>query len=225
MSAKKSRENGLRGNKSRRIEPIKLLKKYGNYNNIIEHCKTTARIALLIAKQINKNKKQHKKRKVFDLEEVKNAALLHDIDKALTLKRNVKKAIRLCEKLGIKKEKIREKKHGLLGYEILKKEGLLKYARIAKQHVLHTILNKKTRPKTLLSKLIFYADKRAGDNKVLSINERFKLWKKRYKIKGEDLKRLLMTKKELLKLEKEIIAMTGLSKKEFEKLIREANEK
>ena len=225
MSAKKSRKNGQIESKPRRIEPIKLLKKYGNYNNIIEHCKTTARIALLIAKQINKNKKQHKKRKVFDLEEVKNAALLHDIDKALTLKRNVKKAIRLCEKLGIKKEKIREKKHGLLGYEILKKEGLLKYARIAKQHVLHTILNKKTRPKTLLSKLIFYADKRAGDNKVLSINERFKLWKKRYKIKGEDLKRLLMTKKELLKLEKEIIAMTGLSKKEFEKLIREANEK
>ncbi len=214
MGTKNKSKNA--GEEVRLLSPIKLLRKYYNYNNIVEHSKTTARIALIISKLI---KEKNRDLRISFLD-VKNAALLHDIDKALTLKQNYKKALKICEKLGIPRSRI---KHGLLGYEILKREGLLKYARIAKQHTLNNILNDKTRPKTLLSKIIFYADKRAGDQKVLSISQRIKLWKKRYKIRGEKLKEIMEAKKKLIELEKEIISRTGLSKKDFERALREAN--
>ncbi len=197
------------------VEPIKLLKKYKEYPNIIEHSKAVARVALLIAKLIN----QHSSSKI-NLEDVKNAALLHDIDKTLTLKENRKKAERICEKLNIDKRKI---KHAVLGYEILKREGLKKYAVPTRQHTYFKIITS-DRPKTLLSKIIYYADKRCEGDKIVPLKKRLDIWDKRYS-KMNDAKTNELVKKanqEIYKLEKELLKKMGITLKEFDKKIREA---
>ncbi len=206
-----SRKN--KSDKTKRVEPIKLLLKYHEYENIIEHSKAVARVSLIIAKLIKENNPDT----YLNLEDVKNAALLHDIDKTLTLKENRDYALKVCKKLGIKPSRI---KHGILGYEILKREGLRKYGLIAKQHHLFSMLSAIEKPKTLLSKIIYYADKRTADDKLVSINKRFEIWDKKYG-RYSKVREKNKIKRQILKLEKELLTKMGLKKSQFEKKLHE----
>ncbi len=201
--------------KQQEVDPLKLHKKYGSYKNIIQHSKAVARVALLIAKLI----KQANPKIRLSLEDVKNAALLHDLDKTLTLKQNRAKAEKLCDKLNIPKSKI---KHGELSYEILKKLGLKKYAIAARQHTYFKIISR-DKPKTLLSKIIYYADKRCNGDKIVTLKERLKVWNDRYsKTNDEKTNKLVKeANKKIYELQDELMKMMKLTVSKFNKKIRE----
>lgn len=202
-------------NKTQEIDPLKLHKEYGSYKNIVEHSKAVARVALLIAKLI----KQANPKVKLSLEEVKNAALLHDLDKTLTLKQNRAKAEKLCDKLNIPKSKI---KHGELSYEILKRLGLKKYAIVARQHTYFKIISR-DKPKTLLSKIIYYADKRCNEDKIVTLKERLKVWKDRYSKTNDEKTKGLVKKanKNIYELQDKLMKMMKLTIFKFNKKIKE----
>jgi putative nucleotidyltransferase with HDIG domain len=190
---------------------IMLLKKYHNYKNIITHSITTAKISSWIAEKIKKNNPKLK----LNIKEVETGALLHDIDKYLTLKKNIKKALITCKKLGIKKPKT---EHGVLGAEILKREGLKEYSPYCLKHPFYKILHYKKQPLSL--KIVYFADKIADDKAIISIDKKIKKWIKRYSIKGSEFGRLRKALKEFRKIENELIKRTGMNKKDFYKELK-----
>ena len=64
---------------------------------------------------------------------------------------------------------------------------------------MYKIENEEVQPKTIEEKIVFYADKRVKDNKIVSLEERFEDIKKRYNL---NLTRELEFVK---KIEKEIL--------------------
>jgi putative nucleotidyltransferase with HDIG domain len=164
---------------------IRLLKKYHNSKNTISHSITVAKLSVKIVEEIKRKNPKFK----LNIKEIKTGALLHDIDKYLTLKKNYKKALTFCKNLGIKKKKT---EHGILGAEILRKEGLGEYANYCLKHSFYQVLCYK----------------------------KMKIWIKRYSIEGSDLKKLKRALEEFKKIEEEIISKTGLNKKEFYKKLR-----
>ncbi len=94
-------------------EAVELLKKYStndeSFNKVLNHSKAVQKLALEIAEEVKKNHD-------VNIDLVKIGSLLHDIGRFKCYKKN---SIR----------------HGLVGGEILKKEGLEKHARIAETHI------------------------------------------------------------------------------------------
>ena len=84
-------------------------------------------------------------------------ALLHDIERA-------------------------KKNHVLEGAKLLKKLGFPEVVEVIRKHSLYNIGNEEVKLKTIEEKIVFYADKRAVENKIVSIEERFKDLEKRYNI-------------------------------------------
>jgi len=94
-------------------EAVELLKKYStndeSFNRVLNHSRAVQKLALEIAEEVKKNHD-------VDMDFVKTASLLHDIGRFKCYKEN---SIR----------------HGFVGGEILIKECLKKYARIAETHI------------------------------------------------------------------------------------------
>lgn len=144
---------------------IELLRKYApdkrTFKIVLAHCKKGQEIALRIAADIPK----------ADKEFIKVASILHDIGRFKCPPKT--------------KENI---KHGIIGAEILRKEGLDKYARVAERHLGAGITKddiKKQKlnlplkdyvPKTIEEKIIAYADNLVFGNKegtIQHVIERF----------------------------------------------------
>lgn len=146
-------------------EAMSLLKKYAKnkreFNIILKHSKAVQKVALRIAKKI----------KGVDIEFIKTASLLHDIGRFE------------CPpgKWSFK--------HGIIGAEILRKEGLKKHALVAERHLgagisKKDIIEQKLSlplkdylPKTKEEKIITHADNLIENNKEASIEkiiERFR---------------------------------------------------
>lgn len=93
-------------------EAIRLLKKYSttknDFNKVLRHSKAVQKVALNIGKKV----------KNIDLDFIKTASLLHDIGR--------------FECRPESKDSI---KHGIIGRDILMKEGLPEYALIAERHL------------------------------------------------------------------------------------------
>jgi len=142
-------------------EAVELLRKYSNnkesFNAVLNHSKSVQKIALEIARYIKKNHD-------VDIDFVKTASLLHDIGRFKCYKEN---SIR----------------HGVEGGEILSKEGLTRYARIAETHIGVGITKKDIKkyklnlplrdfiPETIEEKIIAYADNLIFNTKRITINE------------------------------------------------------
>ena len=104
------------------------------------------------------------------------------------------------------------------GAKILRKEGFPEIAQIAEKHALLEILINP--PSTWEEKIVFYADKRATDNKIVSLQERFDYFIKRYGSLSAELKKQIeRAKPKVLKLEKEIF-----NKLKIDKDLRELHE-
>ncbi|MBI2650887.1 HD domain-containing protein [Candidatus Woesearchaeota archaeon] len=70
--------------------------------------------------------------------------------------------------------------HVAEGANLLKEMGFFEVSEVVKKHSLYKIEDKEIQPKTVEEKIVFYADKRAKGNKVVSLQERFDDLKKRY---------------------------------------------
>lgn len=142
----------------------KILKKYSpdvkTFRNILRHGKAVKKAALSIAKAIKK--RGHK----VDLELIKTGSLLHDIG-YFVVKWDSKDFLR----------------HGVEGAKILRKEGLLKHAKIAERHIgagltkdeitkqKLSLPKKDFLPKTIEEKIICYADKLVFEDRIATVSE------------------------------------------------------
>ena len=91
-----------------------------------------------------------------------------------------------------------DKDHVKSGAELLESLGLKEVARIVKTHGLKHFEEEDFTPKTTEEKIVFYADKRVVDDKIVSLEERFKYLKEKY---GTEDKLYHYTKK----MEKELL--------------------
>ena len=162
-------------------ECMSLLSENNVPENVIEHSRKVAELAVEIAEKI-------KARGIkVDVELVRAGALLHDLDKIETLE------MKGC--------------HGSKACERLRKKGLHELAEIARKHV----LEKAGELKTPEEKIVFYADKRVVENKIVSLRERLDFIRNKYGSRSEEaMKKILACEPAVLELEKELMAMSEL---------------
>ena len=72
--------------------------------------------------------------------------------------------------------------HVIEGAKLLKNLGFCEISKVTRKHSLYKIENEDVQPKTIEEKIVFYADKRVKDNKIVSLEERFEDIKKRYNL-------------------------------------------
>lgn len=99
----------------------------------------------------------------------------------------IKKGIKVDKKLVIAAallhDVVREKKdHVLEGANLIRKLGFPEVAEVIAKHSLHKIENPSQQPHSYEEKIVFYADKRAKEAKIVSLEERFRDLKERYNI-------------------------------------------
>ena len=169
----------------KRDECILWLKEFKMPDNIFAHVMQVNRISNYLAETLIEKGVE------VDVRLVDRASIIHDIDKHLTLKSG---------------------KHGYKGQEILKEKGYPKLGEFCVTHLLTYILDHNF--PSIEHKIVFYADKRAIGDKIVSINERFDYFTKRYGSKSNDaMERILKTKKPTKELEKELFEPLDISPK------------
>ncbi len=149
---------------------IKILKENNVPDNIIAHCKAVCDFSMNIIYLLEKRGINVNRDLVIA------SALLHDI------------------------KKLTEGDHVLEGYEFVKSLSYPVVALIIKRHGLVHLNDEDFAPKTWEDKIVFYADKRVKDNKVVSVAERFEYIKQKYNHYDVE-KELKFTKK----IEKELL--------------------
>lgn len=159
------------------LQCIELLKKYDNPENIIAHCIKVSETAVFIAEKLKE------KGEKIDVEMLRVAGLLHDIDKLKTHK----------------PETI--KNHGILSKQILLSEGFSEeLAETVRKHKAELLLSEEYN--NWEEKVLLYADTRCDVNRIVSISQRIDIVKERY----PHLKDYPGLKQRVLKLEKEIFS-------------------
>lgn len=84
--------------------------------------------------------------------------------------------------------------HVIEGYELINSLGFPEVALIIKKHGLYHLDNEEFIPRTWEEKIVFYADKRVKNDRIVSVDERFEYVKQRYK-KDDVQKEIGFTKK------------------------------
>lgn len=131
-------------------ECIKILKQNNVPDNIISHMGAVCDFSLRVCDALEK------KGIKVNRDLVAAGALLHDI------------------------KKLSPNDHVLEGYEYIKSLGYPEVALVIKKHGLVHLESEEFVPKSPEEKIVFYADKRVRNDKIVSIDERFEYIKKRY---------------------------------------------
>ena len=71
--------------------------------------------------------------------------------------------------------------HEKAGARFLEERGLKEIAKVVRKHC----LNIDVKPETIEEKIVFYADKRVNEDKIVSLEERFKYLKEKYGISDD----------------------------------------
>jgi len=156
---------------------IELLKENNVPKNVLAHSKKVTEFAVGLAKQLKANGIK------VNIELVRAGALLHDLDKIYTLKK--------------------KGRHGFLAEEILEGKGLHEIAVIARKHVLENV----TELESIEEKLVFYADKRVIDNRIVSLKERLDFILKKYGTTEKARADFKASKPAIFALERELMQM------------------
>lgn len=152
-----------------------------------QHSLLVAKLALYLASKLTE-----KKSITIHTNVLLAAALLHDIDK------NIPPGV--------------GERHPDAGVRILTDIGMPEVARMVKTHPLHAILDPAIAPTTWEEKLLFLADKMTK-HEILSVNERFALWKAE-QLPQEEATMLEKSYPKVKRLEKEILTGIGLTSQE-----------
>jgi len=167
-------------NKLTEKEAIKLLRKYSRdekvFKIVLEHAKAVKKVAVDISKKI----------KNVDLDFIKSASLLHDIGRFQCGSNSAE---------GIK--------HGIIGADILRKEGLPEYALVAERHLGAGISKddieeqeldlplKDYIPISKEEKIIAHADNLVDNDRIISVEDAVERFSKEVSKKiGKRVKRL-----------------------------------
>ena len=166
---------------------LELLQEYNLPEGVIKHVTLVAKVARFLAEELKKKGVE------VNVDLVENAALLHDIDKMLVKEKGIMF-------------------HAKISQQILKDKGLNEIAEIARKHIVSSVLEEETKPKTWEEKIVFYADKRVSD-KIISIDDRLSEWEKTNK------ELILKCKPFVLEIEKEIFSMLDFRPEELKEKI------
>ena len=151
-------------------ECLKILKENNVPSNIIAHVRAVCSFSLKIADFLEKSGIP------INRDLVAAGALLHDL------------------------KKLSPNDHVLEGFDYIKSIGFPEVAEIVKKHGLAHLDNPDFTPKTWEEKIVFYADKRVKNDRIVSVDERFGYIKQRYKKENIE-KEISFTKK----IEKELL--------------------
>jgi len=157
-------------------DSLALHRKYGSNERIVAHCRTVARVSMMIADEFERRGKG------VDSQVVSAGALLHDIGRA----------------------RVQGVRHGLEGSEILRKEGVdEKVVEVVRRHVGAGISAEEASelglpdldyvPKTLEERIVCFADKMVDGETVRPFDGEVQ----RFVKKGHDVERLLALKRGL----------------------------
>ena len=157
-------------------EALAIHRKYGSKSIIIEHCKTVERVAVVVAKEFDREGVS------VDVKAVAAGALLHDLGRT----------------------RVQTVWHGFEGAEMLVCEGVeSKVVEIVRRHVGAGLAPEEAKklglpdfdfiPKTLEERIVCFADKMVDGDRVRPFEEEVR----RFKVKSHDVGRLLALKKGL----------------------------
>ena len=99
----------------------------------------------------------------------------------------IKKGIKVNKKLVIAAALLHDiergkDQHVMRGFRLLKKLGYPEVAKVMKKHSLYKLEVKSNQPSTWEEKIVFYADKRCKDDKIVSLKQRFNALEDYYKV-------------------------------------------
>jgi len=157
-------------------EALRLHKKYRSNDAIVNHCRTVAKVAAILAEEFVRQRKD------IDLEATTEGALLHDIGRS----------------------RVQTVRHGLEGSLILEREGVdERVVQIVRRHVGAGISSEEVKklglpdldyiPRTREEIIVCFADKMVDGQEVRP----FEMEVNRFKMKGHDLGRLLALRRNL----------------------------
>lgn len=156
-------------------ECYKLLKESNVPENIVRHSERVKELAMEIA-----GKLMGRGVKV-NLALVKAGALLHDIDKFETIKGK-----------GM---------HGEPGYERMREKGYYAVAEIVRKHLVEMV----SELASAEEKIVYYADKRVIDDRIVTLKERLEFIKEKYGSRDKELmEKILESEPLMLELEGEL---------------------
>ncbi len=156
-----------------------LWKKYEVSERLKIHLTAVTKIAVFLAEKLKE------KGILVNVEAVRAGAMLHDIDKILTLKTG---------------------KHGEVGRNILNEEGFPEMARIAWFHSVDKGLMKDL---SWEEKLVRYSDARCNEGDIISVKERFEYVNKRYPPPDPEMRK--KGEEDDIALEKEMSEIIGIN--------------
>jgi len=166
--------------------------------NMKKHSILVMKISSALAKKlIQKGEK-------INMELLRASALLHDLDKFLTLQNGAE--------------------HGYLSQRILNERGYPEVGLIVRKHRLETVYEDPAGLKTWEEKLVFYSDKRLNDYTIVSLPERYEYLLRRYGTTPERIDSILKTRPGVELIEREIFSKLGRSPDELQDIMREEGE-
>ncbi len=137
-----------------RTNCLKLLDKHGIRGRVLNHILKVEQIAVFLGEKL-KGKGIN-----IDIDLLRVSALLHDIGKDLADHTKMD--------------------HVEAGVTILKEEGLSEIAEVIRKHPINAIVEEDKIPMTWEEKLVFYADRRACEDQLVSVDERILDLRRRY---------------------------------------------
>jgi uncharacterized protein len=157
-------------------ECLEMLSRNKVPENIVRHSVKVKEFAVELAQKMDANCIK------VNLGLVRAGALLHDLDKFETLGTG--------------------KMHGTIAWEKLRAEGCYAVAEIARKHLIERVGGLSSWEE----KLVYYADKRVIDEKVVPLQERLDFIKQKYGLKDKKLMaKIKKSEKAIRALEKEIL--------------------
>lgn len=173
--------------------------------HVVLHMKKVAELCVMLAEALRVNGHS------VDAGMVKKAALLHDVLRVCDFRNlDLSHFRQKVTTADLKKWQTIRRIYGKQGHvkamtSYLKKMGAIELANLVEKHDFYAI----DRLGTLEEKVLYYCDKRAEGDKVVSLRERFEHGKKRNAKKGENDKLRLGIEKKVFTLEKEFRKLLG----------------
>ncbi len=131
-----------------------LYAEYGVPENVIQHMRAVARVAAFLARKLNEAGEE------IDIALVEKGALLHDLDKLLTLEE--------------------DNAHGALSGRLLRERGEDVIAGIVERHVISMFDHCEPHLWTWEERLVHYADKLCAGTRIVTLAERLEDLRRRY---------------------------------------------
>ncbi|MAG18126.1 MAG: hypothetical protein CL944_01485 [Candidatus Diapherotrites archaeon] len=163
-----------------------IIEEYKVPDHIRNHIAMVRKIANFLAKKISENETE------INLDLVDKGALLHDVMKMYCVENNCRHA----EEAG----------------KVLTQKGFPEFGKVLEQHGLDEV-NHFDENTLIETKIVWYADKRVNQDKLVSLGARYIYLKAKYgSMSNEKMKQILSTEENAKKIEKRLFELAGLKR-------------